>query len=154
MDGVFLAVTLMNGAVKLIKMPPVLNPLEGDTKSSDGPPVASSHSQSKPPPTSGKGAAERQSQDVSSMQSLANSGEGEQTILLKNDIEKFGYEELDLSKHLVTTIAAKKKSDFVDPFAVDEEDKSAAQDDTPPPETSISQAKKPDLKNKNAKDIS
>lgn len=150
-----MAVTLMNGAVKLIKMPPVLNPLEGDTKSSDGPPVASSHSQSKPPPTSGKGAAaERQSQDVSSMQSLANSGEGDQTIVLKNDIEKFGYEELDLSKHLVTTIAAKKKSDFVDPFAVDEEDKSAAQDETPPPETSISQAKKPDLKNKNAKDIS
>ena len=30
MDGVFLAVTLMNGAVKLIKMPPVLNPLESD----------------------------------------------------------------------------------------------------------------------------
>ena len=30
MDGVFLAVTLMNGAVKLLKMPPVLNPLEAD----------------------------------------------------------------------------------------------------------------------------
>ena len=28
MDGVFLAVTLLTGAVKLIKMPPVLNPLD------------------------------------------------------------------------------------------------------------------------------
>lgn len=27
-DGVFLAVTQLTGAVKLIKMPPVLNPLE------------------------------------------------------------------------------------------------------------------------------
>lgn len=28
LDGVFLAVTQLTGAVKLIKMPPVLNPLE------------------------------------------------------------------------------------------------------------------------------
>mmetsp|Transcript_27083 Transcript_27083/g.33616 ORF Transcript_27083/g.33616 Transcript_27083/m.33616 type:complete len:119 (+) Transcript_27083:522-878(+) len=42
MDGVFLSVTLMNGAVKLIKMPPVLNPLEGDQKASELPPLGSS----------------------------------------------------------------------------------------------------------------
>jgi len=70
------------------------------------------------------------------MQSLAGSGEGEHTILLKNDLEKFGYEELELSKYLVTTIAAKKKSDFVDPFAVDNESKPANAEEIPPPETS------------------
>lgn len=42
MDGVFLSVTLMNGAVKLIKMPPVLNPLEGESKAQEIPPVGSS----------------------------------------------------------------------------------------------------------------
>ena len=77
MDGVFLTVTLMNGAVKLIKMPPVLNPLEGDTKQSDVPPMGSSQSNAKPPGTSGKNAAERMSHEMSSMQSLAGSGEGE-----------------------------------------------------------------------------
>ena len=30
MDGVFLAVTMLTGEVKLLKMPPVLNPLEAE----------------------------------------------------------------------------------------------------------------------------
>ena len=47
---------------------------------------------------------------------------------MKNDIDKFAFEELDLNKHLITTIAAKKKSDFVDPFSLEEEEKG---DDTP-----------------------
>lgn len=76
MDGVFLSVTLMNGAVKLIKMPAVLNPLEGETKTPEMP-VGSSQSNVKPPGTSGKNAAERMSHEMSSMQSLAGSGEGE-----------------------------------------------------------------------------
>ena len=32
-DGVFLAVTQLNGAVKLLKMPPILNPLEPEKPS-------------------------------------------------------------------------------------------------------------------------
>ena len=67
MDGVFLSVTLMNGAVKLIKMPAVLNPLEGETKQPEMPPVGSSQSNVKPPGTSGKQAAERMSHEMSSM---------------------------------------------------------------------------------------
>ena len=120
MDGVFLAVTLMNGAVKLIKMPPVLNPLESDKPTDANPPAGSRDG--KPPTSGGKGALpDRASQDLNSMNSF---GEAEQTILLKNDIEKFGYEELDIANCLITTVPAREKSEFVDPF-VYEEDKEA-----------------------------
>ena len=49
MDGVFLAVTQLTGGVKLVKMPPVLNPLEKDQSQADGmPAVGSRDSNSKP----------------------------------------------------------------------------------------------------------
>lgn len=151
MDGVFLTVTLVNGAVKLLRMPPVLNPLEPESKGSqDMPQVGSSQSQSKPPGPGGKNAPveQRQSQEMGSMQSLQGSAEGEQTILLKNDLDKFNYEELDLTKHLITTIAAKKKSEFVDPFSSDTAliEKSLEE---PVPETAPP-VKKPDPKGKGA----
>ena len=51
---------------------------------------------------------------------------------MKNDIEKFAYEELTLANVLIETIAAKKKSEFVDPFGLEEEKKDAS-DETPEP---------------------
>ena len=77
MDGVFLAVTLMNGAVKLIKMPPVLNPLESDKTGTDVP--GTRDSQGKIPPNSGgKGSIpERTSQEIGSMGSFVGNSEGE-----------------------------------------------------------------------------
>ena len=53
---------------------------------------------------------------------------------MKNDIEKFAYEELTLANVLIETIAAKKKSEFVDPFGLEEEKKDAA-DEVPEPVT-------------------
>ena len=58
-----------------------------------------------------------------------------------------------MNKYLITTIAPKKKSEFVDPFSPEgqEEDKSQEQ---PPPEATPAPSKKPDPKSKNAKDTS
>lgn len=47
---------------------------------------------------------------------------------MKNDIEKFAYEELNLAQVLIETIAAKKKSEFVDPFGIEEEKKEVAEE--------------------------
>ena len=40
--------------------------------------------------------------------------------MLKNDLEKFAYEELDIANCLIQEIAAKKKNEFVDPFVYEE----------------------------------
>jgi hypothetical protein len=41
---------------------------------------------------------------------MGPTSETENTILLKNDIEKYEYEELVLNQVLINTIAAKKKN--------------------------------------------
>ena len=69
MDGVFLAVTLLTGAVKLIKMPPVLNPLEAD-KSTGELPLGSRDSKEKPVTAAKSNAPERLSQEMGSMNSM------------------------------------------------------------------------------------
>lgn len=48
--------------------------------------------------------------------------------LLKNDIDKFEFEELDLAQVLIDTIAAKKKNEFVDPFQLEEESTAASEE--------------------------
>lgn len=72
MDGVFLAVTQLTGAVKLVKMPPVLNPLEKDQSQADLPAVGSrdSNSNSKPVTAQKNQAPERLSQEMGSMNSM------------------------------------------------------------------------------------
>lgn len=44
---------------------------------------------------------ERTSQEIGSMGSFVGNSEGEPTILLKNDLEKFVYEELDITNCLI-----------------------------------------------------
>jgi hypothetical protein len=122
LDGVFLAVTQLTGAVKLIKMPPVLNPLDNEKDKSPAE-ILPGGAAIKP------GAAIRSSNEFGSTQSRDPS-EAETTILLKNDIEKYDFEVLDLSKVLINTIPAKKKNEFVDPFTF-EEDKLPSSDDAP-----------------------
>ena len=132
MDGVFLAVTQLTGAVKLIKMPAVLNPLEADKLPVDVP--AGSRDSTNKPITTGKGALapERMSQEMGSMHSMGVTSDQEPQILLKNDIEKFAFEDLKLEAVLIDTIAAKKKCAFVDPFGL-EEDRPVTQDDVVEP---------------------
>ena len=91
MDGVFLAVTLLTGAVKLIKMPAVLNPLDPEKNvgnaADSGPGVGSRDSTNKPP-TGGanlgaRNAPERVSADIGSIGSLAGvTSEQDNTIVL------------------------------------------------------------------------
>ena len=129
-----MAVTLLNGSVKLIKMPPVLNPLENE-KPAEGQPGSRDSNPSKPV-TGGAGARnvpERSSADMGSMNSLVQS-EQEATVMLKNDIDKFPFEELQLDAVCINTIAAKKKSEFVDPFNPEEEKKEDGE--VPPAEPS------------------
>ena len=96
MDGVFLAVTQLTGAVKLIKMPAVLNPLEAE-KTQAGIPGSRDSANNKPV-TAGKNMApERMSQEMGSMHSMGVTSDQEPQIILKNDIEKFSYEELTLA---------------------------------------------------------
>ena len=106
-------------------MPAVLNPLDADkSESKDGAPAGSRDSTNKPI-TAGNAreAAIRSSADMGSMQSMGVNSEQEPTIILKNDIEKFAYEELTLEKVLIDSIAAKTKDKFVDPFSTEEEEK-------------------------------
>ena len=83
LDGVFLAVTQLTGAVKLIKMPPVLNPLDNEKDKSPAE-ILPGGAAIKP------GAAIRSSNEFGSTQSRDPS-EAETTILLKNDIEKYDF---------------------------------------------------------------
>lgn len=130
LDGVFLAVTLLTGAVKLIKMPPVLNPLDADKTPAQGADIPGSRdSVTKPPTVGGKTSVERTSAELGSIGSIGVTSDENPTIILKNDLEKFAFEELQLEKQLITTIAAKKKNEFVDPFALDEEKKEQSQQD-------------------------
>lgn len=131
LDGVFLAVTQLTGAVKLLRMPPVLNPLDADKTppaGADNP--GSRDSMNKPPTVGGKTSVERTSAELGSIGSIGVTSDENPTIILKNDLEKFAFEELQLEKQLITTIAAKKKNEFVDPFAPEEEKKEASQDET------------------------
>lgn len=122
----------MTGAVKLIKMPAVLNPLDDKASNQELPPGSRDSAPAKL--AGARNVPERSSADMGSMGSLGVTSEQENNIILKNDIEKFSFEELTLDAVLIDTIAAKKKSDFVDPFALDEEKKDEAE--TPAPEVS------------------
>ena len=139
----------MNGGVKLIKMPPVLNPLDSEPKAATQENTQPAGSRdSKLPTSQGKAALaqERSSQEMGlgSMGSMNAASEQEGTILLKNDIEKFEYAELTLDQVLVTSIDARKKSEFVDPFGFDEESKDTIEE----PEVPVQQTKAPPAKGK------
>ena len=113
MDGVFLAVTQLTGAVKLIKMPAVLNPLDADKEKAPADGVGANGvgaSRDSGPPTGKPGTAVRASTEFVTMQSMVPASETDNTILLKNDLEKYEYEELNLNQVLINTIAAKKKN--------------------------------------------
>ena len=69
----------------------------------------------------------------------AAASEQEGTVLLKNDLEKFEYQELTLDQVLVTSIEPRKKSEFVDPFSFDEESKETEVE----PEVPVQQTKPP-----------
>lgn len=97
MDGVFLAVTQLTGAVKLVKMPSVLNPLEKDQSQADLPAVGSRDSNSKPVTAQKNQPPERMSQEMGSMHSMGVTSDQEHQIILKNDLEKFEYSELVLA---------------------------------------------------------
>ena len=93
---------------------------------------------SKLPTSQGKALAqERSSQEMGlgSMGSMNAASEQEGTILLKNDIEKFEYQELTLDQVLVSSIDARKKSEFVDPFGFDEENKETVEEPEVPVQT-------------------
>ena len=113
-------------------MPAVLNPLDDKTSNQELPPGSRDSAPAKAPGT--RNVPERSSADMGSMGSLGVTSEQENNIILKNDIEKFSFEELTLDSVLIDTIAAKKKNDFVDPFALEEEKKVDL--DIPAPEVS------------------
>ena len=101
----------MTGAVKVLKMPPVLNPLDKE-------PAA-------PPTGEGQNASKEQLNkkdsrlDQFSAHSLPSSADPEGTPMLKNDIERYQTEDLALDTVLISTIPARKRTKFVDPFPYD-----------------------------------
>ena len=109
MDGVFLAVTQQNGAVKLLKMPAILNPLDPEKNASGtvSPDIGSREDLKR-----GGGVSNSKqfaAGELTSQQSIPQSGDPDQPPILKNDIEKFTYEDIALDKVLITTIPAKTK---------------------------------------------
>lgn len=54
------------------------------------------------------------------MPSLSLTTEPKAEEIVKNDLDKYSFTELNVSECLITTIAAKKRRTFVDPFVYKE----------------------------------
>ena len=115
LDGVFLAVTQMTGDVKVIKMPPILNPLDKHDNPAGGD-AAEKPAESK----GGAGTKPTSKQEIAqSVASFPSSADPDATIMLKNDLEQFKTDDLKLEEVLIHTIPAKRKKAFVDPYPYD-----------------------------------
>ena len=65
---------------------------------------------------------------------MPTSGDPDAPPMLKNDIERFGYEDIPIEKVLISTIAAKAQQKFVDPFQYVEDADDEEKEETKAPE--------------------
>lgn len=63
------------------------------------------------------------------------SGELKPEEIVKNDLEKFSFTELNVAECTITTIAAKKRRTFVDPFVYKEQTEEGNVETFAPPKT-------------------
>jgi len=126
-DCVFLAVTMLNGEVNLIKMPPVLSPLSDDQAKPN------THSESNTKVLEQVGSREggrlgkkdshvKVGGDNLLMPSVgpSTSDGTEHGPMILNDLDKFEFQELQLSNILIHTVPARTRKTFVDPYSYDE----------------------------------
>lgn len=105
-DGVFLAVTMFDGSINLMKMPDILNPLEED-KPKDNIAEAT-------------GSAQNSSSRLAVQPPGSQGGDEPAGPMIKSDLERYLSETIELSKVLIQHIPVKPKKEFVDPFTYNE----------------------------------
>ena len=108
-------------------MPPILNPLEEDKSRQNE--IASRDTDRNKNNKLGVNSQEPSGMLPSGAMSQTSNMDGEQAILLKNDIEKFEMEDLPLNSVLIHELPAKPKNPFVDPFHNSESDSTANTDE-------------------------
>ena len=104
-DVAFMAVTTFNGDVKLIRMPPIINPLRDSDESpaqTQAPAQTVPTGKGQPPP-----AALLQVQPASTEEKAFN---------LKSDIDSIALTNLELTAVLISKIEARKEHKFKDPY--------------------------------------
>lgn len=133
LDFVFLSIVTCAGAVHLLKMPPILNPLNPEQTFNEdkAPPTgdkgltASQNIQGKPGATSATVGNSMDKSQVLNIAANPNSTVGsavgqEEQFSLKSDIERFAQEDLSFKKILIDTIKPKVKARFEDPFVYED----------------------------------
>lgn len=105
MDCTFLAVTLANGEVKILKMPAILNPM--DTKANDVTTTAAAKDSKAPSTVVTKGQT-----PTSGLRAVSPKSNDKEIETVKNDIEKFAFQEINTADATITTIAAKKRRTY------------------------------------------
>lgn len=114
MDCVFLSVTLACGEVKVLKMPPILSPMES-TAPPPVDPVAAAPKDAKVP--TGKPSA---MPTPTLAPSTSGTDAGKDLEVVKADLDKFQFQDLNVADCTITSIAPKKRRNFVDPFVYKE----------------------------------
>lgn len=106
MDCTFLAVTLANGEVKILKMPAILNPMD-NTKANDVTTTAAAKDSKAPSTVVTKGQT-----PTSGLRAVSPKSNDKEIETVKNDIEKFAFQEINTADATITTIAAKKRRTY------------------------------------------
>lgn len=117
MDFAFLSVTLTSGEVKILKMPQILSPMDpvapppseaapstnaASSKDAKGKPTGVQSPMTIPPPSAG-------------------TADGKELEVVKPDLEKFHHQELKVEDCLISSIPARHRKKFVDPFTYKED---------------------------------
>lgn len=98
-DAEFLSVTTYNGTVKIIKMPPVIDPIQNE-------PIMENPGVTTP----------------QSSQNLGSNIQQQDGIVIKAEIESIEHQDIDLATYLIASIPAKTEGKFDDPYKYDPND--------------------------------
>lgn len=113
LDCVFMTVTSFSGEVKVLKLPPIINPFRGEDSHAQGQPVPT-----QVPPAGAKGQP-AQAQQPSNQALNKNPSQAviDENSVLKHDIENIPLQNLDIATLLIAKIEARKEIKFKDQYA-------------------------------------
>lgn len=117
MDFAFLSVTLASGEVKILKMPQVLSPMDPQPPA----PVEAAPSTNAASSKDAKGKPTGVQSPMTLPPASAGTTEGKELEVVKPDLDKFHHQELKVEECLITSIPARHRKKFVDPFVYKEE---------------------------------
>jgi hypothetical protein len=137
MDCVFLAVTLCSGEVKLLKMPPILNPMEPLAPAAEATPTPVPVAETK----GSKKTAQAPQAAATIVPSVGSGVRDADSEVVRSEIDRFAFKDLPVQDLTINTFAARKRRQFIDPFvyveSTDDTENSHQNSTIAPPKESV-----------------